>query len=223
MALDIPEGLSPSARSFAVFDAAYFKLESFFNIISGLAIFGVMMLGVVQVVGRSAFNFPVRGYVDIVEVAITIFAFFGLAYCQKLNGHVRMEIIIGRFKGRALWVFEIFGTLIALYVVWVLMIYGWDHFMRAWSIGDSTLDIEIPLWPSKLIVPFAFAMLFIRFALQLIGFLRLMAYPDSKDQIAIPRIETVDEQAQHEIDAGLAGEDEKVDIVGRGPESKGSD
>ena len=29
-------------------------------------------------------------------------------------------------------------------------------------------------------------------------------------------IETVDEQAQHEIDAGLAGEEEKVDIVGRG-------
>ncbi len=223
MALDIPEGLSPSARGFAVFDAVYFKLESFFNFISGLAIFGVMLLGVVQVVGRSAFNYPVRGYVDIVEVAITIFAFFGLAYCQKLNGHVRMEIIIGRFKGRTLWAFEIFGTLIAMYVVWVLMIYGWDHFMRAWTIGDSTMDIEIPLWPSKLIVPFAFAMLLIRFVLQLIGFLRLMAYPNAKHEIAIPHIETVDEQAQHEIDAGLAGEEDKVDIVGRTPETRGSD
>ena len=58
MALDIPEGLSPSARGFAVFDAVYFKLESFFNFISGLAIFGVMLLGVVQVVERSAFNYP---------------------------------------------------------------------------------------------------------------------------------------------------------------------
>lgn len=219
MALDIPEGLSPSARGFAVFDAAYFKLESFFNFISGAAIFGVMLLGVFQVVGRSAFNYPVRGYVDIVEVAITVFAFFGLSYCQKLNGHVRMEIIIGRFKGRALWVFEVFGTLVAMYVIAVLIIYGWDHFMRAWSIGDSTMDIEIPLWPSKLIVPFAFTMLFIRFGLQLIGFLRLIAFPDAKHEIAIPHIETVDEQAQHEIDAGLAGEAEKVDIVGRGPET----
>ena len=110
MALDIPADLSPAARKFATFDAVYFKAESFFNFLSGLAIFGVMLLGVIQVVGRSAFNVPVRGYVDIVEVAITIFAFLGLAYCQKLNGHVRMEIIIGRFKGRALWLTEIFGT-----------------------------------------------------------------------------------------------------------------
>ena len=31
-----------------------------------------------------------------------------------------------------------------------------------------------------------------------------------------PIIETVDQQAQHEIDAGLAGEEEKVDIVSSG-------
>ena len=221
MALDIPEGLSPAAHKFAVFDAIYFKIESVFNFISALAILGIMLLGVIQVVGRSAFNVPVRGYVDIVEVAITIFAFLGLAYCQKLNGHVRMEIIIGRFKGRLLWITEIFGTVIAIFVIWVLMLYGWDHFMRAWSIGDSTMDIEIPLWPSKLLVPFAMAMLLIRFVLQLIGFLRLVLYPNAEHEIAIPHIESVDEQAQHEIDAGLAGEEEKVDIVGRGPETKG--
>jgi hypothetical protein len=33
--------------------------------------------------------------------------------------------------------------------------------------------------------------------------------------IGIPLIETVDEQAQHEIDAGLAGEEEKVDLLHR--------
>ena len=57
-------------------------------------------------------------------------------------------------------------------------------------------------------------MLFIRFGLQLIGFLRLIAFPDAKHEIAIPHIETVDEQAQHEIDPGLAGEEEKVVITG---------
>ena len=213
MALDIPVGLSPAARNLATFDAIYFKAESFFNFIAGLAIFGVMWLGVVQVIGRSAFNFPVRGYVDIVEVAMTVFAFLGLSYCQRLNGHVRMEIIIGHFKGRTLWLTEIFGTCIAIYVVFVLMVYGWQHFMRAWSIGDSTMDIEIVLWPSKLCVAFAFAMLLIRLVLQLLGFIRLAIDPATEHQIAIPKIESVDEVAQHEIDAGLAGEADKVDIV----------
>lgn len=221
MSVSIPSGLSPAAHSVATFDSFYQKLENFFNFIAGLAIFCVMLLGVIQVVGRSTFNSPVPGYVDIVEISITIFAFLGLAYCQRLNGHVRMEIIIGRFKGRLLWGTEIFGTLVAMFIIIVLMIYGWDHFMRAWSIGDSTMDIEIPLWPSKLLIPFAFAMLLIRFALQLIGFVRLFMYPASEHHILVPKIETVDEQAQAEIDAGLAGEEEKVNIVGRGPETRG--
>ena len=52
----------------------------------------------------------------------------------------------------------------------------------------------------------------IRLALQAIGFFRLIMYPDA-ELIAVPHIQTVDEQAQQEIDAGLAGEEEKVDIV----------
>jgi hypothetical protein len=52
----------------------------------------------------------------------------------------------------------------------------------------------------------------VRLVLQAVGFYRLILNPDAV-QIAVPHIETVDEQAQHEIDAGLAGEEEKVDIL----------
>ena len=48
MALNIPTGLSPAAHKFAVFDAVYFKLESFFNFLSGLAIFGIITFDFAQ-------------------------------------------------------------------------------------------------------------------------------------------------------------------------------
>jgi len=89
--------------------------------------------------------------------------------------------------------------------------------MRAWEIGDSTIDIELPIWPSKLLVPFAFLVLLVRLTMNLIGFVRLFMDPDA-EEIAVPKIETVDEQAQHEIDAGLAGEEEKVDLLNRDKE-----
>lgn len=174
---------------------------------------GLMFLGVIQVIGRKFFNFPVRGYVDLVEFAMVVFAFLAISYCQKLGGHVRMELIIGRFHGRALWLCEIIGMLIAMYIIAVLLYYSYTHFGRAWDIGDSSMDIELPIWPSKLLVPFAFAMLMVRFCIQLAGYIRLFLHPDAQP-IAIPMIETVDEQAQHEIDAGLAGEEEKVVIAG---------
>ena len=203
------QDLSPGAKRLATIDRWWFKVESAFNLLAAFFIFGVMLLGVVQVIGRSFFNQPVRGYVDIVEIAITVFAFLAISYCQRLAGHVRMEIIIGRFKGRLLWVTETFGTLVAIFIVAILMYYGWEHFMRAWNFGDSSIDVEITLWPSKLMVPAAFAMLTFRLSLQLIGFLRLVVYPDAV-HIAIPELETVEKVAEEEIRAGLAGDTEGV-------------
>mgnify|MGYP001490492539 FL=1 len=203
------QDLSPGAKRLAAIDQWWFKVESAFNLLAAFFIFGVMLLGVVQVVGRSVFNQPVRGYVDIVEIAITVFAFLAISYCQRLAGHVRMEIIIGRFKGRLLWITETFGTLVAIFIVVILMYYGWEHFMRAWNFGDSSIDVEIALWPSKLMVPLAFAMLTFRLSLQLIGFLRLVVYPDAV-HIAIPELETVEKVAEEEIRAGLAGDTEGV-------------
>ena len=59
----------------------------------------------------------------------------------------------------------------------ILAWYGYEHFLRAWNIGDSTIDIEIPLWPSKLLVPVAFAVLLVRLFIQVLGFLRLSRSP----------------------------------------------
>ena len=212
--------LSPGARLLSSIDSYYFQIEKFLNLLAGIVIMGLMFLGVLQVLGRKVFNFPVRGYVDLVEFAMVVFAFLAISYCQRLGGHVRMEIIIGKFKGRTLWFIECIGILIAMYIIAVLMYYSYMHFLRAWDcsfafcIGDSSMDIELPIWPSKLLVPFAFAMLLLRFSIQLIGYFRLFLYPDA-EPIAIPLIETVDEQAQHEIDTGLAGEEEKVVITSK--------
>lgn len=205
---DVQE-MTASERMLVAADEFWFKIESAMNLLAAFFIFGIMLLGVAQVIGRSIFNQPVRGYVDIVEVSITVFAFLAISYCQRLAGHVRMEIIIGRFKGRALWLTETFGTIVIMFIVFVLMLYAWDHFMRAWSIGDSSIDVDITLWPSKLLVPMAFAMLTVRLTIQLIGFLRLAAKPNAIP-IGIPEMETVEKAAEEEIKAGLGGDMEGV-------------
>jgi TRAP-type mannitol/chloroaromatic compound transport system permease small subunit len=197
--------LSPGARMLKRVDEAFFQFEKLLNYIAALVILGIMLVGTFQVFGRKLLNYPVPGYVDVIEMVMTIFAFLSLAYTQRLGGHVRMELILGRMHGRLLYFFEILGTLAAIFIVSVLTYYGYTHFLRAWEIGDSTIDIQLPVWPSKLLVPFAFVVLIVRLIIQLIGFIRLFLNPDA-EEIAIPHIETVDEHAQHEIDAGLGRE-----------------
>ncbi|MBE7636486.1 TRAP transporter small permease subunit [Sneathiella sp. P13V-1] len=196
---------SPPQGALAVFDHWYSKIENFLNGISAFAIFAVMFLGVAQVFGRKLLNMPVPGYIDFIEQSMVVFAFFGIAYCQRLGGHVRMDLFMAKFNGRTLYFFEAIATLIGLFVITVLIDKSWLHFLRAWEFGDSTIDIQLPIWPAKLIIPAAFCVLWIRFAIQVAGFTRLFIFPGAP-VVAVPVIEDVEEQARHEIADALGEE-----------------
>jgi TRAP-type C4-dicarboxylate transport system permease small subunit len=158
-----------------------------------------MFLGIAQVLGRQLFNLPISGYIDFVELSMATFAFLGVAYCQRHGGHVRMELVLKFARGRWQWALEVFGTLVALLIIAVLIWYGYEHFLRAWTLGDSTIDAELPVWPSKLIVPIAFALLWLRLLVQLVGYARLMLRPEAAP-VAVPVILSAEELARKEIE-----------------------
>lgn len=187
-------------------------IEDFLTIVAGLCIFALMIFGVTDIVMFLVFNNPIVGYLDIVEQSMAIFAFIAVAYAQRMGSHVRMEMFIGALRGRALWLLELIGTLIGAFVVAVIIWYSWKYFMSAWSVGDSTSNIELPTWPSKLLVPVAFTLWLVRLLIQAAGFARLVIYPDA-EPIAVPTIKDAAAQARDEIretfgddaDTGRAG------------------
>lgn len=186
------------------FDAWLARVETSLNLLAAFFIFGLMFLGMAQVLGRRLFNAPMTGYIDFVELSIATFAFLGVAYCQRLGDHVRMDMLIRKAPGRLRWTLEIAGTLIGLFVIAVLIWYGFDHFLRAYQLGDSTIDAEIPVWPSKLVVPVAFAVLWLRLLLQLAGYARMWWNPRA-EQVAIPPTLTTEELAAREIEESAGG------------------
>ena len=195
---NLPQG-SGSRSAFASFNRGFSKLEDFLNGISAL------ILGVTQVLSRKLLNWPILGYIDFIEQSMVIFAFFGIAYCQRLGGHVRMDLFMAKFSARPLYFFEAMATLIGLVVVTILIDTSWLHFLRAYQLGDSTIDIGLPIWPAKLVIPLAFGVLWVRFAIQLVGFIRLFINPDA-EIIGVPVIEDVTAIARHEIEDALGEE-----------------
>jgi len=75
-------------------DQGLYKIESIFALISGLAVFSLMMLAVISVTGRHTINQPLPGYVDWIEQAMPLIAFMGVAYTQRNGGHIRMDILV---------------------------------------------------------------------------------------------------------------------------------
>ena len=187
-------------------DRHLYRFEAVFALVGGLAVFALMLLAVTSVGGRNFLNHPIPGYVDWIEQTMPLIAFIGIAYCQRLGGHIRMDMMVGRLEGRALWAAEFVGTIMILALM-VLMVWGsWAHFERSfdwnepfWS-RDSSLDIRLPLWPAKLLVPLAFAVLGLRLSIQLWGYGRAFL-SGSPRPVAVPLIEDASTLALREAES----------------------
>ncbi|MCC8432876.1 MAG: TRAP transporter small permease [Reyranella sp.] len=178
-------------------DAIQSHLEDGLNLIAALAIFFLMFVGVVQIVGRTFFDFAIYGYIDWIEQASVLFAFLGIAYAQRLGSHIGMDLTMG-WRPSIRWKVELFGVVVAIGIISVLVYASFTNFLRAYSIGDSTMDIRLPTWPAKLMVPLALSLLWLRLSLQIWGYLRMIAHPDA-EPIAVPKLVTIETQVQDEI------------------------
>ena len=186
-------------------DRQLYKLESIFALISGLAVFALMLLAVVSVGGRNFFNQPLPGYVDWIQQAMPLIAFMGVSFTQRDGGHIRMDMIVSKLRGRALYTVELITTL-AILALMILLVWGtFAHFQRSFDFNapmwsrDSSMDIALPLWPAKLLAPVAFSILCLRLVLQVWAYTRAIIRGDEV-AIAVPLVADAATQARMEAD-----------------------
>jgi len=192
------------------------QLERFLALLGGIMVVGLMLLAVVSVGGRTFFNRPLSGYLDWIVQAMPIIAFLGIAMVQREGGHIRMDMLLKALSGRLRYAVEFFSTLV-IFVLMLALVWGtWAHFERSfdatmplWS-RDSTPDINLPLWPAKLLVPLAFTVMLLRLLLQLWGFGHALL-TNPANPVAVPRLISPDEQARREADTLLSTAASKPD------------
>ncbi|MCF2870323.1 TRAP transporter small permease [Octadecabacter sp. G9-8] len=190
-------------------DRRLLRLERVFALISGISVFVLMVLAVVSVTGRNAMNAPLPGYVDWIEQAMPLIAFMGISYVMREGGHIRMDIVVGKLRGRLLYGVEMITTL-AVLLLMVLLVWGtWAHFDRSFDFAapmwsrDSSMDIALPIWPAKLLAPVAFSVLCLRLCLQVWAYARAFV---TGHAIAVPLVADAATQARMEADQ-LEGQD----------------
>ncbi len=180
-------------------------IEQLMALASGLAAFSLMFLAVWSVTGRKFFGAPLLGYVDYIQLLMPVIAIFGISYVQRDGTHIRMDMLIGQLRGRALWLVELLMVSLMLILIIALIWGAWSHFGRSFSFDapywskDSTIDVNAPVWPSKIIVPIAFAVLAMRLVIQIIGYGRALIL-GLEHPVAVPLVRSPAEQAMAEAE-----------------------
>ena len=75
-------------------------LTRWLNWMAAAALIVVMIIVCANVIGRSFFETPVKGTVDIVSLLGAIVIAWAIAYTQVLKGHIRIDLLVQRLPPR---------------------------------------------------------------------------------------------------------------------------
>jgi TRAP-type C4-dicarboxylate transport system permease small subunit len=121
------------------------RLTRWLHYLSGALLIGLMVLTVVNILGRSLFDTPVPGAVELTEIGMVAIVFMGLAYAQERGDHIRVELLYEKFGARGRRVLDLFATLVSFVTVAVMTWRLWAYASQLAVSGRTTSVLRIPL------------------------------------------------------------------------------
>jgi len=134
-------------------------------------LFGMMLLGSADVVGRYVFNRPVSGTYEIFGVLLPCLVLLGLAYTQAARAHIRITLVLERLPSRLQRVLGIVTTIIAMFITVLICWHGLALSIRFHDLGKMIDTIQVPIFIPQLVVPVGALALFLVLLVQLIQYL----------------------------------------------------
>jgi TRAP-type C4-dicarboxylate transport system permease small subunit len=129
--------------------------------IASLALFGMMMVVVIDVIGRYAFDKPLMGAYELVGYLMAIAGPWAIGYSQIQKGHIRVDFLLNRFPKKGQAVITSIAYLIGVLVFSVLcycMVTKTQYFLGL-KHGNTTDTMGIPIAPFTILVAIGLGML----------------------------------------------------------------
>ena len=132
-------------------------------IAGGLTI--VMMVSVMrEVVGRYFFHIPSDWSLELCGYLLVGLAYLAAADTELADGHIRIDFLYERFKGKIKIVADIAISCIGLCWSSIVVWQGGRVAFHSLAINARSADAMMwPLFPSQILVPFGAALLFLTF------------------------------------------------------------
>ena len=124
------------------------RLNFYVAVVGMSFIIPLMLLTTFDVIGRKFFK-PIPGSFEISEYILATFILLGAAYTQQVKGHVGVDFITYRLSPRVRIVCEIITTILSLFIIAIVIWYGWLEGIRERTVSDM---LRIPQYPFRILV-----------------------------------------------------------------------
>ncbi len=130
----------------------------------------IMLLTVVDIIGRRAFSHPIGGAFELSELMLVIVAFGSMAYCELIRGHVTIDLVVSRFRQRTQ---SIINSLMYLGFLIISSLIAWQLFVYATREigGQVTAVLQVPIYPFVYIAALGSVLLSLVILVHLVDFI----------------------------------------------------
>lgn len=146
------------------------KVEIMFLKLSQLSILAMMVLTALDASSRYIFDKPIMGAYEITErYLMIILVFLSMSYVQKVDGHIRLDILFEKFSQRLQDALNIFYFLLAALLMAFI---GYEGAISTYNAIANNLQlsglINFPLWLSYIWIPLGSFLITIRLLITII-------------------------------------------------------
>jgi TRAP-type C4-dicarboxylate transport system permease small subunit len=117
------------------------------------------VMSVVSVIGRAAFNMPVPGDYELVQMLSAMGIAMCLPYCQLKKGHVFVDFFTLWASAGLKRVLDAIAALLLAFCAFVLAWRIWDGMLEMREYGETSMVISLPIWWGYIPVVPAFVLL----------------------------------------------------------------
>ena len=121
------------------------RVNRWLHWVAGVALLGILFLTVADITGRSAFNNPVPGTVEVTSLVLVIVVFLGVAHSEDMGDHISVDLIYVRVGDRAKAVLDVISDVLSVAVLGLLAFQLWQFTERQLESGASSPVLRWPV------------------------------------------------------------------------------
>ncbi|MEK9678078.1 MAG: TRAP transporter small permease [Rhodospirillaceae bacterium] len=148
------------------------RLSKLLMILAAALTLGVSCLVLANIIGRSAFDFPIHGTAEMVAASIVIIVFLQVGYAIRSRSMLKADFLVSRFPEKLQRILLAVGYILGAIFFLLVITGGWEESILSYVENEFEGEgaLRVPSWPARWTVMFGSAVAILNYC--------VMAYVD---------------------------------------------